>query len=611
MTIPAAFSGVPLFRRVVLRVAGVLGVGLWCAGMAAAQEPPAKAPPVPPAAAQAEAPPADPGKPRWWGTLVVPHRELRLLISEGRTPDGAAVYRLRSLDEGNHQFELDSYREEAGQLSFEIKRTAAVYAGERSEDGAQARGTWRQRGGEFPLNWQRVEQEPRDAPGEIWGGQLSLLLQKLELRFRFYQPGTPQQRVLMDSVTQQAGGFVAEFRRDGDHWELNVPGVQGKFVGTQRREDRVVEGKWHQGLLGLSLQLRPVDPTVPSPPPAPRRPQTPRPPFPYDVEEVRVENAADQVTLSGTLTLPRETPPRGAILLLAGSGPHDRDETLFGHQPLLVLADFLTRRGYAVLRYDKRGVGRSTGDLALATSESLARDAVAALEFLRRDPRLQSTRLGLIGHSEGGLVGGLVAARHKELAWLVMLAGPGVDGEQILRSQGERILAVEQFDAAVQRRQQQVQQAILAAIKETAPDADPQVVTDRALEAARQTVGAAEFDAQQLGPAVAAGARTMHAPWFRFFLTHDPAATLRRVSLPVLALQGAQDVQVIPELNLPPLEAALREGGNAGSRVQTLPGLNHLFQRCRTGAVREYAEIEETMAPEALEALDAWLRERS
>lgn len=337
--------------------------------------------------------------------------------------------------------------------------------------------------------------------------------------------------------------------------------------------------------------------------PGPERPQTPRPPYPYREEEVTYTNG--EITLAGTLTLPGDEGPYPAVLLITGSGAQDRDETLFYHKPFLVIADFLTRAGIAVLRSDDRGVGGSGGSIATATTADFAEDALAGVRFLKSRPEIDSTRIGLLGHSEGGVVAPMAAANSGDVAFIVLLAGTAVPGDEVLYRQLAEIsranLRVEEWV----ERQGALQRSVLAAVK---ADADPDTI--RARLAAMIRMQSPVADEETVRQQVAAEMRRMRTPWFRFFLTYDPRTALRRVKVPVLALNGTLDLQVLHDQNLPQIEAALREAGNTDVTIRRFEGLNHLFQRARTGSPVEYAQIEETIAPEVLETIRDWIVER-
>lgn len=344
------------------------------------------------------------------------------------------------------------------------------------------------------------------------------------------------------------------------------------------------------------------------PPPAPARPQEPKPPFPYDAIDVTFRNEPGGATLAGTLTLPRDGGPRHpALILISGSGPQNRDEELFGHKPFLVIADHLTRQGLAVLRYDDRGVASSTGDLANATTDDFADDAQAGLDYLLSRPDIDTARIGLIGHSEGAIVAGLVAARRDDVAFVVLLAGTGVPGLKLLPAQQRLIAETSGVPRDAVDQQVESNRRILTMIVEGKSASELRDAVRALIES--QTVGMGGDDrAAMLESMTNAALRQADSPWMRRFLVLDPAEPLARVRCPVLALFGEKDLQVPPDLNRPPIEAALAKAGNHDATVLVLPGLNHLFQSTTTGSPAEYAAIEETFAPAALDAMTVWLR---
>jgi alpha-beta hydrolase superfamily lysophospholipase len=339
-----------------------------------------------------------------------------------------------------------------------------------------------------------------------------------------------------------------------------------------------------------------------------RRPQTPQPPFPYRSEEVGYRNEADDVTLAGTLTLPEGEGPFAAALLITGSGGQDRDETIFQHKPFWVIADHLTRHGIAVLRVDDRGVGGTTAgrEPGSATTADFARDVAAGVAFLAARAEVDAARIGLIGHSEGGVIAPLVARDHGGVAFLVLLAGTGVRGDALLVMQAEALaraegLAGEELAAVVE-----TQRRLLALLVDDQLSEDERRVRMRALLEAAPQISAGD-DAQG---EIALALSQVESPWLRWFVRHDPAPVLAAVHVPVLALNGRLDLQVPWEPNLGAIAAALEQAGNEDVSVRDLPGLNHLFQHCQTGQVAEYGRIEETLAPEVLELLSSWIVER-
>jgi pimeloyl-ACP methyl ester carboxylesterase len=410
----------------------------------------------------------------------------------------------------------------------------------------------------------------------------------------------------LDVPTQGAAGIpTGETTFAHDTLTITVPAIQGRYQGVLS-EDGSVVGTWSQGPATLPLTL-----TREGEVRRPERPQEPEPPFPYEVEEVAYENPSAGITLAGTFTRPRGGGPYPAVLMITGSGPQDRDETVMGHRPFLVIADHLTRNGVAVLRVDDRGVGGSGGDFATSTSRDFASDVRAGVTWL--SGRSDVGSVGLVGHSEGGLIAPMVAAEDDRVAFIVLLSGPGVPGSEILSEQIGRIQGVAGVPAPVTRWNQELIAAVAARVGRVPAserfDSVRAVLASAVEKLTPEEREAAEIPADGVEAFVEGQARSLASPWMAFFLTHDPRSDLRRVTVPVLALGGSLDLQVPPEQSLPEIERAVREGGNQNVTVRELPGLNHLFQHARTGSPAEYASLTETFAPEALDILLEWILE--
>jgi pimeloyl-ACP methyl ester carboxylesterase len=405
----------------------------------------------------------------------------------------------------------------------------------------------------------------------------------------------------LDSLDQGANGIpVDSVTVDGDAVTLELKtAVVATFVGKLSADGSTIEGTWTQGGASLPLTLKRG---VVAPP---KRPQVPVKPYPYLEEQLTYQNKAAGITLAGTLTLPRTTAPVAAAVLISGSGPEDRDETVFGHKPFLVLADYLTRNGIAVLRTDDRGVGGSSGKVDTSTSPDFAADAMAGVEYLKGRKEIDPKRIGLIGHSEGGLVAPIAAVQSPDVAFIVLMAGPGLPGEDILYLQGAAIMKAAGFPEAQITANRRIQETMLGIVKS---EKDSEAARAR-FASARAELLAALPPAQQQAAAAALNAQFERAltPWFRYFLTYDPRPTLSKVKCPVLAVWGDLDLQVPYEPNLAAMAEAFKAGGNTKVTLVHLAGLNHLFQTAKTGTPMEYATIEETMAPAAMKAITDWI----
>jgi len=335
------------------------------------------------------------------------------------------------------------------------------------------------------------------------------------------------------------------------------------------------------------------------------RPQEPKRPYPYREEEVTVENSAAGITLAGTLTEPDSGGPFPAVVLITGSVPENRDEEVFGHKPFLVLADYPTRQGIAVLRCDDRGVGKSGGDSQNATTADLATDALAEFEYLKTRKDIDPKRIGLLGHSEGGTIALIVANEAPDVAFVVLMAGPGLPGDSVSMLQS-RLVAKAEGAADSTLASNAVAQRVLLDLAKSNLDSAALVAKLKPLlkQAMTEMIRA---DTGTMDKAVDQQVKQVLTPWFHYFLNYDPGPALAKLRQPVLATNGSKDVQVAPEKNLAVIEAALEAGGNKDYLVKELPGLNRPFQTANTGGVCEYARIEETISPSALKVIGDWI----
>jgi len=432
-----------------------------------------------------------------------------------------------------------------------------------------------------------------------WAGALAA--GGVTLRLVFHISGGPQGPTgTVDSVDQGAvGRSLSAVRRDGPAVVFEVAAPRATFEGDLDALGQTLTGHWKQGAASLPLVL--TRRAAGAAPVTLNRPQTPTKPYPYVEEEVAFDDLGGHARLAGALTLPPGPGPFPAAVLVAGSGPNTRDEPILGHRLFLVLADHLTRGGLAVLRYDKRGTGASTGDYARATTRDFADDVQAALAWLRARGDTDPARIGLIGHSEGGLIAPMVAAQDPKVAFVVMMAGPGVNGAAILDEQGRLITrAMGMSEAKITQSSALRDEAIAIVRAEKDPAAAAAKIRAR-LSAAARDQGLTD---QQIEAQIA----VLNSEWFRFFFDYDPAPTLRQVRAPVLALIGAKDLQVSAAQNLPAIRAALAANPNA--EVDELPSLNHLFQTAVTGGFGEYGAIEETIAPSALDLIAGWIHKQ-
>jgi len=445
-------------------------------------------------------------------------------------------------------------------------------------------------------------------PAGVWNGAISLPGAELVVSVNLQQKDDGGWSGTIDIPIQNAKGIpLANIAVDAGVISFSITGAPGNptFKGALSEDADTISGDFTQGPGRFMFRLTRSQTGQAA---ALNRPQEPKPPFPYDALEVAFENKGAGIRLAGALTLPRSSTPAPAVVLISGSGPQDRDESIAGHKPFLVLADYLTRRGVAVLRVDDRGVGGSTGNTFNSTSEDFATDALAAVEYLKGRSEIHAGRIGLIGHSEGGLVAPLAATKSSDIAFIVLMAGPGLPGDQILYSQAAAMMkAGGAGDAAIDQNRR-IQEEFINVVKS---EKDP-AVRDSSLRAVRDKAVAALADdakpvaAQQLE----AQLKMMSTAWFSHFVAYDPRPVLRNVKCPVLAMIGENDLQVPYRENLDEIEAALKSGGNTDYTIAALPGLNHLFQTSKTGLPSEYSQIEQTIAPRALDMIGEWIERR-
>ena len=442
------------------------------------------------------------------------------------------------------------------------------------------------------------EPVPFDPVGD-WQGALSASGVELRLVFHIERDGDAY-TTKIDSVDQGARGIpTGETTVSGAKLKVTVPAIGGTYEG-ELQDDGSVAGTWSQGPATLPLVLKLQTEAIQL-----HRPQEPKEPFPYRQEEVTFKNEAAEVTLAGTLTLPKGEGPFAAAVLISGSGPQDRDEALMGHRPFLVLADHLTRAGIAVLRYDDRGTAASTGDFEAATTLDFADDVRAAVAFLEARPDI--AEIGLVGHSEGGLIAPLVAADTETVDFVVLLAGPAYPGKRIMLDQTERLFRGRGADAAHLTKLRSLQSNVF----ELALGDGSQDELKKAVGELIELQSGGAVSAEDTAPQVEAEIERLQGAWFRFFLGHDPVPVLAKVRQPLLALGGAKDFQVPSADNLGLIAETLKKAGHGDYETLELPNLNHLFQHAETGLVDEYAKIEETFAAVAMEKISAWILART
>ncbi|MGM0905376.1 MAG: alpha/beta hydrolase family protein [Pseudomonadota bacterium] len=425
-----------------------------------------------------------------------------------------------------------------------------------------------------------------------WTGELQVN-DALALPVVFHIEKNDGYSATMDSPAQGVEGLKSNVQVEQNGIELHIPASGIRYKATLHGSEQL-QGVFYQGEKELPLTLRKSTDGEQST--AYNRPQTPTGPFPYQVEKVSFENPQADIRLAGTLTKPKGIEEAPVAILISGSGPQDRNSTVFGHKPFLVLADYLTRRGIAVLRFDDRGVGQSEGDFGKATTYDFAEDVEAAVAFAKERPDLQEDSIGLIGHSEGGMVASIVASKHNELAFVVLLATPGVPGYQMLAEQSYAIQVAMRGDSAEAAKERKLEHDLY---KKVANGLNEEKIYAFYVEKMKEQPEKAKQESRKIS-----------SEWMRHFLAFEPSRYLSQAESPILALNGNKDIQVLAESNTTALKQLLSEHGHPSSEVRVFDGLNHLFQEAESGLPEEYGRIEQTMAPEVMAHMSQWIGER-
>lgn len=537
----------------------------------------------------------------WSGNIQAPPISPRLGVhieSEGGELTGS----IDLPDRGVWDKPVEDVSYEDGVLAF-----SSTFGGDQSDSDVgrftatwnEETGTWAgeivRSGGRVQVSLKEGEYQPPPAIDGLdgrWEGDLQAAGQALTLVLRV-ETGDHGTFALMDSPDQLAMGMpVSDLAREGQTVSFSIPSVSGSYAGELSAGGDSLTGTFSQ--LGQSFPLE-LTRTAAASDAGPNRPQVPEKPYAYREEEVTYSNDQADVQLAGTLTLPEQAQwgagPYPAAILVSGSGAQDRNEALMGHKPFLVLADHLTRKGIAVLRYDDRGVGGSGGVHQDSKFADIASDIEAGLAYLRSRSEIDDDRIGLIGHSEGGITTPMVAARDPNVAFVVIMAGPAVPGVELMREQQRLISEAMGVPAPMQ------------ALNRQMLDAVAQAPTPEAAEAEIRRLAAGLPEAQ-----LNAILQQLTSPYIVEFLNYDPQPVLDALDEPVLAINGSKDLQVPADQNLPAMRRLFADHPDA--TVVELEGLNHLFQTAETGSIIEYQQIEETFAPAALNTISDWIAER-
>jgi len=438
-----------------------------------------------------------------------------------------------------------------------------------------------------------------------WAGVLNVGVE-LHIVFHFESPDGKTLKGKGDSPDQGAFDFPLDtVFVEGGKLTLRLQGVNASFTG-ELVNDSTMEGTFTQGA-DLPLTLKKTNQPVKKM----ERPQTPKAPFPYKAEDVIYQNADKSVQFGATITIPEGQGPFPAVVMITGSGTQNRDEEILGHKPFAVIADYLTRRGIIVLRVDDRGAGKTTGADSTVTSADFAKDVSASVDYLLTRPEANKKRIGLVGHSEGGMIAPMVATARKDISFIVLLAGPGVKITELMKGQSMAIVRTsgisekaisaygnlyESLTTIAISDEADLQAACLKTMKQWISNTDPEIVNEIGLGAEKDQVETVNLIVKEFSK-----------PWFRYFLKFDPQPYLQKLKCKVLALNGDKDIQVIASQNIPGIEAALKKSKSPAYETHILPGLNHLFQHCKTCDVKEYGSLEETFSEDVMKMMAEWI----
>lgn len=441
-----------------------------------------------------------------------------------------------------------------------------------------------------------------------WEGVLNVGIE-LRIAFHIKQNASGTLSATVDSPDQSAFGIPCDtVATAGNSLSIEMNSLKANYNG-KLINDSTIEGTFTQGA-SFTLHLKRGNKVVVEI----KRPQTPQPPFPYKTEEVEYDNKDKSLRFGATITIPNGNGPFPAALLITGSGPQNRDEEILGHKPFAVLADHLTRKGYIVLRVDDRGIGKTSGNFETATSADFANDVNAGVDYLLQRPEVNSKKIGLIGHSEGGMIAPMVASSRKDIDFIVLMAAPGIPITTLMTEQNAAILrtagigenAVASYSILYSKILQHATAAkdtatlldnLRKSITEWSGITDKNILLDLGLDdpAARESMASTI-------------AHTMASPWFRYFLAFNPAPYLEKLQVKTLVINGDRDIQVISSSNLKGIRESLKKSKAKQVEIKEFPGLNHLFQECKTCKLEEYGQLEQTISPVVLESITDWLK---
>ena len=439
-----------------------------------------------------------------------------------------------------------------------------------------------------------------------WNGVLKVQGTQLRLVFNVSKSGESITST-MDSPDQGANGIpVTKTTFENSKIKFEVTNARIEYDGVLKGDEII--GTFKQGgqEFQMNLSRKAIEKEVV------KRPQEPIKPYSYYSEDVNFQNTKANITLAGTLTLPKKEGVFPVVILISGSGPQNRDEELVGHKPFLIISDYLTKNGIAVFRYDDRGVGQSKGDFKTATSADFATDVESAITYLKTRKEINKKKIGLVGHSEGGLIAPMVASKSKDVSFIVLLAGTGIPGDKLLVLQQELIARANgASEADIKKTVQANAKLFEIVVKSTDNQKLKADLTSKISELISNDPTTEIPNGITKEQFITLQVNQIASPWMEYFMKYNPALTLEKVKCPVLAVNGAKDLQVPPKENLNAIKNALAKGGNKNVKTIEFPDLNHLFQESKTGSPNEYASIEQTFSPIALAEITKWIQQQT
>jgi hypothetical protein len=550
----------------------------------------------------------------WHGKLSYQGIELQLVFHiTGQ--NGAYQSTMDSPDQGAAGIVVDKTTFENGKITIEVSALQVIYTAEMDEKGMTLSGTFNQQGIQLPLLMTKkgevksaMNPQGMDDAKKVlgdWHGILDLSETQLLIVFHIMDVDG-QMHSTMDSPDQNTNGIQMDETTfiDG-RLKIVAKAMNAEYLAELTGEGDTLKGTFTQG--GRSWDLVMTGEMVERQ--AVVRPQEPKE-FPYLQEDVKFENPKGGHYLAGTLTMPQDGVFEKVVILISGSGPQDRNEEVLNHKPFLVLSDHLTRAGVAVLRYDDRGVAESEGTFAGATTKDFADDAAAAVTYLKSRKEMSGKAIGLVGHSEGGMIAPIVASEHPDIDFIVLLAGPGIDIQELLLMQQDRAAEADGVSAATRETMDKMAKETFAYIENNTHLTKDQLRAgisqlagkgyEQLSDEAKQQIGDKEnFMNQQ--------SRMLSSDWYLYLMRFSPDQFLSKVKCPVLAVNGEFDLQVSSKENLKGIRESLKRANNNNVTIHEFNGLNHLFQKTKTGAPSEYGTLEETFNEEAMAYISNWI----